>query len=506
MTELVLAIDLGTESVRVGAFRPDGVRVADAHRAHATSYPREGWAEQSVEGWWPNIVAAVRETLAAAGAATVSGIAVSTTASTVVVVGEAGEPLRPAIMWMDNRAVRETEITAASDHPVLRWSGGADAVEWLVPKAMWLAAHEPQVYGAAHRIVEAVDYVNFRLTDRWTASKLNATCKWNYDPIAGEFPQSLYDELGVPDLPAKWPQDVVPVGGVAGQLGRGAAEDLGMPAGTPVLQGGIDAHVGMLGTDTLDGGRVNMVAGTSIVHLMVSDREVLSSGIWGPYPDALLDGTWLVEGGQVSAGSILRWYLHQMIGASDAAATHRRLMAEAERIEPGSEGVTICDFWQGNRTPYRDARLRGAVTGLTLHHGQAHVYRAIVEAIAFGSRNVFESFEAAGLQPAEVAVSGGICSNPLWLQITADVCGRPLYLQREPNASLLGAAVAAAAGAGLHPSLRDAARAMSAAERIVEPHPASRVLYDEFFGRYLEAVEATRRLVRDEAPIGRVMR
>jgi ribulose kinase len=177
-------------------------------------------------------------------------------------------------------------------------------------------------------------------------------------------------------------------------------------------------------------------------------------------------------------------------------------MAAADRIPPGSEGLTICDFWQGNRTPYRDARLRGTVTGLSLHHGQAHLYRAMIEAIAFGSRNVFESFVAAGLQPAAVAVSGGICSNPLWLQVTADVCGRALHLHREPNASLLGAAVAAAAGAGLHPSLRDAARAMSVVERVVEPDPAAHVLYDEFFRRYLDTVAATRELVRDEPPTG----
>jgi FGGY-family pentulose kinase len=496
---LLLGIDLGSESARVGAFTPAGERVAAARQPLRTAYPREGWAEQDVGGWWPAVAAAARAAVAQAGPGRVAGIGVSTTASTVVALDAAGHPLRPAILWMDNRAVEQTRRTAACEHPVLRWSGGADAVEWLVPKAMWLAEHEPEVYAAADRLVEAVDYLNFRLTGEWTASQLNATCKWNYDPTLPGFHDDLYAELGVPDLPARWPREVVPVGGPVGALRPGAAADLGLPPGLPVLQGGIDAHVGMLGTDTLAGGRVTMVAGTSIVHLVLADHEVRSDGIWGPYPDALLPGTWLIEGGQVSAGSILRWYVHEILGAGDDA--HERLMAEAARLPAGADGLVVCDFWQGNRTPYRDARLRGTVTGLTLHHTRAHLYRAIVEAVACGSRNVLEAFAAAGLELGDVVVSGGICANPLWLQVTADVCGRELLLPREPNASLLGAAVAAAAGVGLHPSLRAAARAMSRVERAFAPDPEAHARCEELFARYLEAVAATRSLVRD-APVG----
>jgi ribulokinase len=438
----------------------------------------------------------MQEVRAGLGGREVTGVGVSTTASTVVVLDEAGQPLRPAIMWMDNRAVDEVDLTGRSTHPVMAWSGGSDAVEWLVPKAMWLARHEPRTYEAAHRIVEAVDYVNFRLTDEWAASQLNATCKWNYDPLEGRFHDELYAELGVPDLRSKWPDRVVPLGEQVGVVSRSAAVSLGLPAGVPVLQGGIDAHIGMLGTDTLADGRVNMVAGTSIVHLVLSPHEVRSPSIWGPYPDAILPGSWLVEGGQVSAGSVLRWLVHEVFGeGQDPAACHERLMAEAQGLPIGSDGLSVCDFWQGNRTPYRDARLRGSFVGLSLHHTRAHMYRAIVEAIACGSRNALQAFSDAGVPLSDLVVSGGIRGNPLWLQATADVCGRPLQIMREPNASLLGAAVAAASGAGHYADLREASAAMSHVESVVEPDPSAAAASDELFGQYLRTVEATAGIV-----------
>jgi FGGY-family pentulose kinase len=500
---VVVGIDLGTESVRLGAFDLQGRRVASARRTYPTAYPHDGWAEQDVESWWPAIRSAMAEVQVALGGRELLGIGVSTTASTVVVLDAEGQPLRPAIMWMDNRAVDEVDRTAQSQHPVMAWSGGADAVEWLVPKAMWLARHEPRTYEAAHRIVEAVDYVNFRLTGEWAASQLNATCKWNYDPLAGRFHDELYAELGVPDLQEKWPDRVVPLGEQVGVVSRSAAVTLGVPAGVPVLQGGIDAHIGMLGTNTLADGRVNMVAGTSIVHLVLSPHEVRSPSIWGPYPDAILPGTWLVEGGQVSAGSVLRWFVHEILGeGADPAACHARLMAEAATLPIGAEGLSVCDFWQGNRTPYRDARLRGSFVGLSLHHTRAHMYRAIVEAIACGSRNALAAFSDAGVPLSDLVVSGGIRDNPLWLQATADVCGRPLQVMREPNASLLGAAVSAAAGAGHYADLREAAAAMSHVEATIEPNPAAAAASDELFGQYLRTVEATAGLVtRPAAPV-----
>src|SRR6478735_12648779 len=173
---ILLSIDLGTEGARVGAFTEDGRALGTAHRPYQTRFPSPGWAEHDPRDWWAAITAATRQLLSSdecRRAGEVVAIAAATTASTVAVLDAAGEPLRPAILWMDCRSGAESERTAqlAPDHPILEWSGGSDAAEWLVPKAMWLRKHDPDAYRSAARIVEAVDYITFRLTGEWTGSQ-----------------------------------------------------------------------------------------------------------------------------------------------------------------------------------------------------------------------------------------------------------------------------------------------------------------------------------------------
>jgi ribulose kinase len=194
----ILGVDFGTGGVRVGAFDSGTLKLTDvSEEAYTTSYPHPGWAEQWPGYWWDAFVAATGKLLRKGNITEVGSVTVSTTASTVVVTEANGSPLRPAILRMDARADAEARFTGTTDHPVLRYSGGSDAVEWLVPKAMWLAKHEPETYRRAERIVEAVDFINFRLMDEWVGSKLNATCKWNYDPEIGGFHPSLFTSFGI---------------------------------------------------------------------------------------------------------------------------------------------------------------------------------------------------------------------------------------------------------------------------------------------------------------------
>ncbi len=494
---ILLGIDVGTGSVRVGAIDPDGVTLATGKAGHPTRWPRPGWAEQDPTDWWTALRDALNQALAGLDRSQVIGIGVSTTSSTVVILDEGGRPLRDAIVWMDNRAADEAELTERTDHPVMRYSGGGAAVEWLVPKAMWLARHEPEVYRRAHRIVEAVDYLNWRLTGRWAATKLNATCKLHYDPIEGRFPAELYEELGVGDLPTKWPEAVLPVGACVGTLTESVAHDLDLPAGVLVAEGGIDAHMGMLGMNAVRPGDVGMVAGTSVVHITQSEGPVWHPGIWGPYPQALLEDRWLIEGGQVSAGSILAW-LTRLTGTEDPGA-HRDLAERAAQVPAGAKGLLVMDFWQGNRTPYRDARLRGAVLGLSLAHGASEIYRACVEALAYGTANVLAGFADGGIITRQIKLSGGIRHDPLWLQVTADVLQQPVELMEAENATLRAGAIAAAVATGREPELLTASDRLSSPTRTIEPRPELAEIYQDGLGRYRAAVEALREPLHDAA-------
>lgn len=481
-----LGIDLGTTCARAGVVSDSGAVLSIAEEPLTTRHERPGHAEQDVTSWWPAVCAATRRAVSASHLppAGIGGVGLSATSSTVVLLDAADRPVSPAVLWMDVRAAEEAAETAVA-HPVLRYSGGSDAAEWLVPKAMWFRRHEPTTYARASRIVEALDYLTFLLTAEWVGSVLTATCKWNYDPFQRAFSQELFEALGVPDLADKLPSRIEPVGSVAGSLTLAAATDLGLLPGVPVAVGGIDAHMAVPGTGAMGGGSLCMIGGTSVVLMLVTDQASYGRGIWGPYPEVFGPGTWLLEGGQVSGGSILTWF-RNLLGHD----THEQLIGAAERVPAGRTGLLALDYFQGNRTPYRDDRLRGGVVGLSLHHGAGHVYRALAEAIAYGTRHATEAIETLGGPCREIVVAGGIRRNRLWLQTTADILQRPVVLTAETDASLLGAAVAAAVAGGAHDGLAAASRAMTRRTKVIEPERALADVHNAGYAAYIAATAA----------------
>lgn len=482
-----LAIDIGTESARAAVFTDDGVRVGDGHGPYPTIFPRPGWAEQDPELWWQGAVNAARSALAEAGVDRVAGISVATTASSVVVLDADGRPLRPALLWMDSRSWEEAEFTATMTHENMALSGGSDSSEWLVPKAMWIARNEPETWARARFIGESVDYITFKLTGQWVGSQLNATCKWNYDSRQGTLPSDLYRELGIAGLEDKLPSDIRPVGAAVGETSAASSAKLGLVNRPVVGVGGIDAHLSLVPLQAGGARPVSIVAGTSNAFIAELENPVFSPTIWGPYPNAITQGLWLVEGGQVSAGSSLTWLAERVLGYGRERV--HALVSDAAAIRPQEHGLLVLDNFMGNRTPLRDPKLRGAILGLTLGTTPAQLYRAAVESVAFGTRQVLDSFAAVGVDTSQVVVSGGIRHNPLWMQLTADVLGRPVALAEGENLTLLACAtIAAAAVHGTTPV--EQAGTFTPVTRTVEPS-ADAHIYEECFEIYREAVTAT---------------
>lgn len=480
-----MGLDFGTGGVRVGIFDLDRrAMLCEREAPYPTSYPRLGWAEQSPLDWWDALGRASRAVMAEVGPVAVDGIAVATTASTVVVCNRDGRPLRPALLWMDCRAAAEAERTAASRHPVMAYSGGSDAAEWLVPKAMWLAGHD-DTYAEADVVCECIDYINFKLTGRWAASRMNATCKWNYDPVGKRLPAELYDEFGVPGLENKLPAAVIPVGQPIARLSADAAAHLGLGHRPIVAQGGIDAHIGVLGAGTVRPGDLLMIGGTSVVFLFHMAQQRPVPGFWGPYPHALVDDLWLVEGGQVAAGSILSWLSRDVFGLSPEQLP--ALWAEAAGRPVASTGLLFLDHFMGNRTPYRDPHLRGGILGLTLGHDRAALYRAAAESVAVASACIVDRIEASGIPCGRIVSSGGFTKDPLWFRATVDALGVPITLPDNGNLTIVGTAAAAATGAGLFGNLTLASDAVAGIGRTVDPDPAVHSRYRELMTDHREA-------------------
>lgn len=487
----VLSFDFGTGGVRAGIYDTDRRRMlAQSDASYATTYPRAGWAEQKPLEWLKAMRMAGRAVLSETGIRAVDAVCAATTASTVAVCDKQGTPLRDAILWMDCRAEAEARRTAGLNEPVMRYCGGSDAVEWLVPKSMWLKQNQPEIWAKAEIVCEALDYVNFDLTGEWTGSRMNAACKWNYDSLEHRFVPAIYDALGISDLAARLPQRIVPVGGVIGPMRPDMAAELGLENRPLVAQGGIDAHIGILGADTVEPGGMLFIGGTSIVQLVQLAEEADVAGFWGPYPNALTDGHWLVECGQVAAGSMLNWLATEMFGLDQAG--HKALIAEVAASPERADGLLALDYMMGNRTPFRDASLRGAMMGLTLGHGRADVYASAVDGIALGSANILSVLKSKGVPVERVMMAGGIVKNAAWLQATVDALGMPVQVAREDNLSLIGTAVAAATALGIFPDLATASRTCVALSTEVLPDPRRADWYAGMLPLYLEATEELR--------------
>jgi FGGY-family pentulose kinase len=491
---LFLGLDVGTQSLRAALVDADGRTVSFGVAPIETTYPRPTWAEQQPVQWWSAAGEAVRLALAQGGAdpGQIAGIGLDCTACTVVACDADGQPLRPALLWMDQRAFREATLISETDDPILRYVSGRVSPEWMLPKALWLKRNEAGLYERAARIVECTDWMMFRLTGVWTLSLNHVAVKWNYARPDGGWPFGILQAVGMADLLEKWPARIVPLGRGEGRLSERAAGDLGLVAGIPVAQGGIDAYLGMLGLGATQDGDVAVIVGSSTCHLAQSRQGVFGSGAAGCYPDATVEGLYTLEAGQTATGSILDWYRRNFAGNQQREAQERGLHVfqvldeQAAAVPPGAEGLVVRDDWQGNRSPYKNPQARGAIAGLSLAHGPGHVLRAIYEATACGTRHILEDANARGLKVERIFLGGGGAKSAIWLQIHADILQKPVHLARESEVCALGAAMAAAVAAGFYNDFDEAAHAMVAIERLVEPDPANAAVYDDLFVRYVD--------------------
>ncbi len=481
----LIGVDGGTEGLRAGVFDLQGKPLAFAATPYPTRFPNPSWAEQDPQDWWTALGQSVRQAVQESGISPnqVSGIAVDTTCCSVVALDAQGQPLRPALIWMDVRSAPQTQKVLRTGDPALRINGngkGPVSAEWMIPKALWIQENEPEVFEQAATICEYQDYLNLHLTGRRVASINNVSARWHYDSTRDGYPTSLLQALGLEALLEKWPQEVCELGEVIGGLTATAATHLGLPEGLPVVQAGADAFIGMVGLGVVQPGSLAFITGSSHLHLGLSPTPFNGEGIWGTYPDNLLPGLYTVEGGQTSTGSVISW-LKRLFGEG---ASYDELNAAARQLPPGSEGVVVQEHFQGNRTPHTDPLSRGAITGLTLKHEPAHLFRAAIEGVAFGSELILETMRNNGFQPETLVVAGGATRSELWLQIHADVSNLPFTLTEVADAPSLGCAILAAVGAGLYPDVPSAVAEMVHVTRVVEPNASTHEAYRPFYEAY----------------------
>lgn len=503
MTQVYMGIDLGTGGCRVGLFDDRGRPLAFHNTPVTAIHPHPSWVEQDVDEWWRALVASTRAALARSGIdpAQIAGIGFDATSATLVALDGAGKPLRNAIMWADVRASEQAGRASEIDHWARLYNGeGKDpaSAEWFVFKAMWLKENEPDVWARSAWILDAPDWMGLRLTGRPAVNLCSASLKMYHNNDHGGFPVDFYERLGVGDLMDKMPSQVNAMGEPLGTLSPEAAEELGLVAGTPVAQGGIDAEAGMIGMNVLAPGRMALITGSSNCLLAQSAIPLSGAGMFGAHTDALVRGQYTIEASQASTGSVIRWFLENSAkdlveAAKNGGPSPYEVLNEASKdIPPGSDGVLVLEYFQGNRSPYTDAKARGTITGLTLSHRREHIYHAIQEATCYGLELNLRTMRAAGYEPRAITACGGAPSSPEWLKMHADVTGLEITVTEIQDAPTLGSAMMGALAAGRFADLQEAADAMVHYSAVIKPDPARHEEYRYWVDEYAALFPAIR--------------
>lgn len=502
-----LSFDFGTESLRGAIFNPEGRMIYTSSEYYRTYFPRSGWAEQKPEDWWTAFLKVSRDIVLRSGIKpdSIRAMAFDTTSCTVVALDSAFKPLRNAIIWMDVRSFNQAERTARSGAEILRYNGyGSVSAEWMPCKALWLKENEPEVYKQARYICEFQDWINYRLTGRYVGSINNTTVRWYYDPRAGGWPLELYEKIGLGDVIEKFPGEILELGKPVGYITDDVSELTGLSKKTLVVQSGADAYIGIIGLGAIKPGRLAFITGSS--HLMLGHTEegFYQRGIFGAFPDCVMPGLYVVEGAQISTGSVLKWFKDQFISIKYEQEAQARgieiydyLNSLAKEIKVGSEGLILVNYWQGNRNPLVDSKARGIIWGLSLKHTPVHIYRAILEGVAYGTKHIMSYFKKAGFIPEQVYACGGATKSDLWMQIQSDVLGIPIFLTEEPNAPLLGNVILASCGSGYYKSIEEAVSMMVRIKKEIAPNMENTETYQYYVEKYIQTYPALQELIHD---------
>ena len=451
-----LGIDVSTTATKALLIDEGGRVVAVAASAYTVTAPRPLWSEQDPTLWWAATVESTRAVLKASGvpADQVRGIGLTGQMHGLVLQDRAGEVLRPALLWNDQRTGSQCdEIRARLGRERLIQITGNDALTgFTAPKILWVQQEEPDIYRRVAHILLPHDYVRYKLCEQFAVDRAGGAGTLLFDLRARTWSKEVLDALEID--PALLPETFEGTD-VTGALSAAAAALTGLVAGTPIVGGGGDQAAAAIGTGAVEEGIVSLSLGTSGVVFAATDQPTIEpEGRLHAFCHAV-PGKWHLMGVMLSAGGSLRWHRDTQA----AGVPFDDLLKPAADIPPGSDGLLFLPYLTGERTPYPDPLARGAFVGLTVRHTLPHLSRSVLEGVAFGLRDGFELMKGAGLSAvSQIRVTGGGARSALWRQILADVLQTELVTVNSEEGAAFGAALLAATGTGVFSDVPGACR------------------------------------------------
>jgi xylulokinase len=487
-----IGIDVGTSSIKALLVDENGKVLASSNPEYPFQTPAPLQAETDPEVWWDATCRALRELVGKTDASSIAGVGLTGQMHGLVLLDNKGNPLRPCIMWNDQRSFKECEeMTAAvGDVDVLRITGNPILAGFTAPKLRWVEKHEPEVFSKVNKVLLPKDFIRYRLTGEFYSDVSDASGTSMLNVGERKWSNEILSAMG---WSRAWLPEVTESTVASAQVSADASSLTGLAAGTPVIAGAGDQAAQAVGCGIVHEGRVSATLGTSGVVFAQSDQyRVEPEGKLHAFCHAV-PGKWHLMGVMLSAAGSFQWYKNQL-GVEEKNMEDRGegnaydlLTQGAAKVDPGCEGLVFLPYLSGERTPHPDPHARGAFVGLTLRHGKAHLSRAVLEGVSYGLKDSLSLMQDLGVHPAKVILSGGGARSALWKQMLSDIFGTPCCLVNATEGAAYGAALLAAVGCDGITSVEEGAKLwVKETEQIeVGPnHPQYHKIYQVYRGLY----------------------
>lgn len=484
----ILAHDLGTTGNKATLFDLSGSSLASTFKGYQTQYPQPNWAEQDAGIWWRAVSESTRDLLAASGLAAqdVAVISFSGMMNGALPVDASGQPLRPAIIWADQRATAEAEFLAqmCGAEEVYRRTGHRPGASYTAAKVLWIQRHQPDIYARTHQVLQAKDYVAYKFSGAFATDYSDASSTNLFDLERRDWAVDMIEALGLDrrKLPPALPSTTI-----IGQVTSQAADETGLLSGTPVVIGGGDGACATVGAGSVHPGDAYNYIGSSS-WIAVTAKQPLYDPQRRTFTFAHLDpDLYFPTGTMQCAGGAYDW-LERLLRGEAETRLYDELSAAAASVEPGARGLLFLPYLIGERSPHWNPLARGVFAGLTMSHGRAEMARAVLEGVALNLKMILDAFLVQGTAIQAMRLIGGGAQSSLWRQILADVYGLPILRPALlAEATSLGAAIAGGVGIGLFPGFGVAHKLVRVAEgETPNPDDSRRyaALYDLFQRTY----------------------
>jgi xylulokinase len=491
MQKLLLGIDIGTSACKVAVFSEDGKVIVQNTGEYKLYYPNPGWVEQDPNEWWDATSTAIKEMFEKSNIQPndIAGIGIDGQSWSAIPIDNKGEVLDKTPIWMDTRAtdicdelrekIGEEEIFALCGNPV--------QPTYTLPKILWFKKHKPEMYKKIYKVLQSNSFIVYRLTGEISQDLSQGYGLHCFDMKKGTWDDDMCVKMGL-DINIL-PDKIYQCHKIVGTVNKKAAELTGLNIGTPVVAGGLDAACGTLGAGVINSGETQEQGGQAGgMSICMDEYKAEKTLILGYH---VVPDRWLLQGGTVGGGGVVRWFEKEFCELERARAkvndtsSFDEMNIEAEKIEPGSDGLVFLPYMAGERSPIWDKNAKGVFYGLDFSKTRAHMIRSCFEGVAFSLKHNLDAALNAGAKVDALYATGGSANSILWTQIKSDITGKKIIVPSSDTSTMMGAALLAGVGVGVYKDFKDAVIKTVKVTRNHEPDMEKHKKYKKFYDIYI---------------------